>query len=272
MLSVIFGVAGFAFAFWYMAMNPSTEFHGYIDKPALVLLTVAPISIIFISHNFFDFLAGIRTLFSMAFINQKKEMNNIVNMLSQLSQSVRNEGMGALVQFKDRIKNQLFKDGVTLILNNFTPQEIKHNLVAKINNKQSSFQHAANIFECLAKLSPGMGLLGTIIGLVQMLANLQDPSKIGASMAAALLATLYGLVFGNVIYMPIAEKLNVHAEKMLQMETMIMEGVLLLKEKKSGAHLRDVVSTYSHNRGNGHAVPGQPAAAGISPKPGTRVG
>jgi chemotaxis protein MotA len=90
-----------------------------------------------------------------------------------------------------------------------------------------------------------MGLLGTIVGLVQMLSNMSDPTRLGPGMALALLTTLYGLLLGTVVYTPISEKIAIYAEKTLQRDLMILEGVMLMKEKKSHAHLRDVLSTYS---------------------------
>ena len=246
MLSVLFGLGGFIFSFWFVLSHHPDHFSGFFDVSAFVLLTVAPLSVTFVSHSFMDFFAGLKTLFSMAFLNQAKEMNSIANSLTQLSSAVRNEGIGVLAQHKDKIKNQMFKEGITLILNSFTPEEIKHNLIAKINTKQTQFQHATNLFESLGKLCPGMGLVGTIIGLVQMLSHMSDPAKLSAGMAVSLLATLYGLILGTVIYTPVSEKINIYAEKSLQLDTMIMEGVVLLKEKKSTAHFRDVLNTYSH--------------------------
>jgi chemotaxis protein MotA len=246
MFSLMLGLTGFGFSLWYvLTASAARSFSGYIDYSALVLLLVAPPSIIFISHNFIDFFKGISVLFSMATLNQNREMNQLSNQLTQLSSSVRTDGIGVIAQFKGRVKNTFFRDGLQLILSGFTPEEIKHNLVAKINAKQNQFVHAQNLFESLAKLCPGMGLLGTIIGLVQMLSNLDDPKKIGPGLAVALLSTLYGLVLGSAVYGPIAEKISIYAEKMKQIDIMILEGVLLLKHKKSNAHLRDVLNTYS---------------------------
>lgn len=257
MLSLLLGLAGFGFSIWYVLTNTAAKsFTGYIDYSALLLLLLAPPSIIFISHNFVDFFKGMRVLFSMASLNQNREMNQLSNQLTQLSSSVRTEGIGVIAQFAGRVKNAFFRDGLQLILNGFTPEEIKHNLVAKINAKQTQFVHAQNLFESLAKLCPGMGLLGTIIGLVQMLSNLDDPKKIGPGLAVSLLSTLYGLILGSAVYGPIAEKISIYAEKMKQIDIMILEGVLLLKQKKSNAHLRDVLNTYS--RGPQQRPAGQP--------------
>jgi chemotaxis protein MotA len=257
MIGVLFGLSGFTWSLWYLIFHGGNQFKGFWDPAAAILLGVGPLSVIMMSHSFIDFLAGLRTLLGMAFLNQRKEMNQIANQLSTMTSAVRNEGVGVLARYKGYLKNPLLKDGVTLILSGFTPDEIRHNLTAKINTKQNQFSHAASLFENLGKLCPGMGLLGTIVGLVQMLSNMSDPSKLGPGMAIALLTTLYGLLLGTVLYTPVGEKIFIHGEKTLQMDLMILEGVMLLKEKKSQAHLRDVLNTYSsatnHERGHANA-------------------
>lgn len=245
MIGVFVGLSGFSWALWYLLYYGSNQFKGFWDPAAAVLLGVGPLSVILMSHSFIDFVAGLKTMLSIAFLNQRKEMNQIANQLSVMTSTVRNEGVGVLAKYKSQIKNSLLRDGVTLILSGFTPDEIKHNLTAKINTKQTQYSHASHLFENLGKLCPGMGLLGTIIGLVQMLSNMSDPTKLGPGMAIALLTTLYGLLLGTVVYSPISEKIAIYAEKTLQLDLMILEGVLLLKEKKSQAHLRDVLNTYS---------------------------
>jgi chemotaxis protein MotA len=246
MLSVIVGLGGFLYMCTHIM---GKDLKLFLDREALMLLGIGPILVIFMSHSFLEFLSSLRTVFSMAFINQGKEMNQISNHLTHLSQAVRSDGVGVLAQHKEQVKNPLFRDGLSLILNGFTPEEIRHNLIAKINTRQNQYNMAANLFESLGKLCPGLGLLGTIIGLVKMLYNMNDPKSLGSAMALSLLATLYGLIFGSVLYLSICEKIKIYAEKTLQLDTMIMEGVLLLKDKKSGAHFRDVLNTYGSING-----------------------
>jgi chemotaxis protein MotA len=263
MISILLGLGGFLFVcFHLMGSNMKLFF----DQEALVLLGIGPIAIIFMSHSMVEFFHSCKTVFSMAGLNQIKEMNHISNLLTQLSQAVRADGVGILAQFKEQVKNPLFRDGLTLILNGFTPDEIKHNLVAKINTRQNQFHQAASLFESLGKLCPGLGLLGTIIGLVKMLYNMEDPKALGGAMALSLLATLYGLIFGTVLYTSIAEKVKIYAEKSLQLDTMIMEGVLLLKEKKSGAHFRDVLNTYGKGGGGHGGVDSSGGGMGQAPR------
>ena len=274
MLSSLSGIAMFCGTLYYLLHHSLEEkFNGFYSQSALLLLVVCPLAVILISRGILDLLAAIRTIFGMTFLNSAKEMTTVANELTQMSYAVRTKGIGGLIEFKGRLKNPLFRDGVALILNSFTTEEIRHNLTAKINTEQNGFFQATSLFESLGKLSPGMGLLGTIVGLIQMLSNLSDPTKIGPGMAVCLLATLYGLILGNVVYMPMAEKIQSYSEKRLQLQTMIMEGVILLKEKKAGAYLRDVVNTYSSKKSdeNRSDIGSSNESGGESPLPQARA-
>ena len=144
MMSVLFGLTVFL---WACKLVLGTDLKLFYDRDSLILISVAPIAVAFMSHSFVDFFASVRTVFSMAFLNTTKEMNSISNNLTQLSGAVRTEGMGVIAQFKAKVSNALFRDGLTLILSGFTPDEIKHNLIAKINTRQSQFAQAVSLFE-----------------------------------------------------------------------------------------------------------------------------
>ena len=255
MVSIILGISGFIAAFLYMINNHSTSFTGFFDRSAFLLLSTAPLCVVMISHGVLGLLSSIKSLLITVFSSHTREMKRLSDELTNMSLAIRNEGMGSLSLFLKKTKNPLFQEGITLILNGFNREEIKHNLTAKINTRQVAFQGTVELFETLGKLSPGIGLIGTVVGLVTMMTHLQDPSQLGSGMAVALLSTLYGLILGNVIYMPIGDKMNIYGEKVLIRDTMIMEGVLLLKEKKSYAHLRDVLKTYSRHRQISHQQP-----------------
>lgn len=246
MISTFLGLAMFLGTLYYvMFFSHGEKFTGFYNQSALILLIFSPIAVILISRSLGDMFNAVRSVATMTFMNEEKEMTKVANTLALLSKDVSQRGMGALAQNRGSIKNPLFRDGVAMILNSFTAEEIRHNLTAKTNIENARLVAASELFEALGKISPAMGLLGTLVGLVQMLANLSDPSAIGPGMAVSLLATLYGLIAANAIYIPLGDKIYSHSEKILQLNTMVLEGVLLLKERKSSAHLRDVVSTYT---------------------------
>ncbi len=209
------------------------------------MLGVGPPSIMLLSHSLVDFLTGLKLLFGSMFSRVRKHHEEAIEIISAASKAVRSEGIGAVIPFRNKARYEFLKDGLSLIVNDFKPDEIRNNLMARINLKQGQIQMAASLFQNMSKLCPGVGMIGTLLGLIGMLANMSDPTKIGSNMALAMLTTLYGLCLGTIIYGPWGEKLVLEAEKALEVDLMIVEGILSIKGKKSSAHLRDLVKSYS---------------------------
>jgi len=226
----------------------SKGFSGYYDVPSFVLLALTPPSVLLLSHSFQDFIVGIRALLGSMFKRQDRMQMEVIEVLTHSSALVRSEGMGALVKIKDRVSYDLMRDGISLIINNFTVDEIRHNITAKINARQTRLELASNLFENLAKVSPGIGMLGTLLGLIDMMANLKDPSAIGGGMAIAMITTFYGLILGTFMYGPAGERVSHFADKTLEIDTLVLEGVLSLKGKKSSMHFKDIVKTYANQK------------------------
>jgi chemotaxis protein MotA len=248
MLSSLLGFAGVFFSLYYVFKNPSAGFNGYFDKPSLVLLGLMPPSVMMLSYTLKDLYLGVITLFKALFKSPAQTEKEVINFLTQASALVRSEGIGSLMRIRNNIKYPLLRDGVSMILNDFNVDEIRHNLTAKIATNQSHLVGAASLFENMAKVSPGVGMIGTLLGLIAMLANLKDPSQIGAGMALAMITTLYGLLLGTILYGPFSEKINIEAEKIQEVDMLIMEGCLSLKAKKSSIHMSNIMKTYTNSQ------------------------
>lgn len=248
-MSPIIGLIGIAFSLYYTFSFPSTGFSGYFDLPSLVLLGIMPPSIMLLSHSIQDFTTGIVTLFNSLFKSQDQVQQEVIEILTRSSAMVRSDGIGSLAKVRGSVRYPLLNEGMALIINNFATQEIRHNLANKIKAKQTRFNLATNLFENISKLSPGVGMIGTLLGLIAMMANMKDPSQIGGGMALAMITTLYGLLLGTLFYGPCAEKIALEAEKSLEIDQMVLEGVLSLKGKKSSMHMKDIMRTFAQNGG-----------------------
>lgn len=244
-MSQLLGLSGIAFAIWYALSHPATKFHGFWDPAAVVLLGIGPPSVMMLSHTVSDLIVGIKLLISSMFSRHAQHQMEAINALTRASQIVRTEGLGALVPLRDRMQYDMLRDGFSLIINDFRTEEIRHNLMARINAKQSKMALAASLFENMSKLCPGMGMIGTLMGLIGMLSNMNDPTKLGGGMALALITTLYGLMLGTIIYGPWGEKIHIEAEKYLEIDMMVMEGMINIKSKKSSVHMKDIMKTYA---------------------------
>lgn len=254
-MSPIIGIMGICFSLYFTFSFPSSGFSGYYDKPSLVLLGIMPPSVMLLSHSLKDFFTGISTLLKSLFSSQNKAQREVIEILTRSSALVRSDGIGALTKVRSAVKYQLLNEGIALIVNNFSIQEIRHNLGNKIKSKQSRMNLAANLFENISKLSPGVGMIGTLLGLIAMMANMKDPSQIGAGMALAMITTLYGLLLGTLFYGPCSERIILEAEKSLEIDMMVLEGVVSLKGKKSSIHMKDIMSTFSSASGKTAARP-----------------
>lgn len=250
-LSPIIALVGIFGSIYFVFSYPSEGFEGYFDLASMVFLGVMPPSVMLLSHNMKDFYIGIQTLVTAMVGNTGRRSEEIINVLTRASAMVRSEGIGSLVGIRNQIKYDFLREAISLIVNDFSPDEIRHNLTNKVNAKQSRMALAANLFENMAKVSPGVGMIGTLIGLIAMMANMQDPSKIGGGMALAMITTLYGLLLGTLLYAPSGEKITLEAEKALEADLMVLEGVLSLKNKKSSIHMKDIMSTYGGAKGGG---------------------
>lgn len=245
-MSTILGISGIIYGLYFVFTYEQKGFSGYLDIPSMVLLGLLPPSIMLLSHKISDFLIGVKILLQSMFQNTNRQQNTVINSLTMCSARVRSDGIGALVQERKKLSYNLLRDGVSLIINNFTVDEIRHNLHAKINARQSQMTLASNLFENMAKVSPGVGMIGTLLGLITMMSKISDPATIGSGMALALITTLYGLLLGTILYAPFGEKIAIEADKIYELDLLVLEGVLALKGKKSSIHLKDIMNTYGN--------------------------
>jgi chemotaxis protein MotA len=251
-MSQLVGLVGVIATVWFVLTHPNPNFKGFWDLGSAVLLGFGPPCIMLMSHTLADFVMGIKLLFQSITSRHNHHQEEIIGALTKASQMVRSEGLGALVSIRDRVNYGLLKDGLSLIINDFKPDEIRHNMMARINAKQSRMALATNLFENMAKLCPGVGMIGTLLGLIQMLSQMNDPTKLGGGMAMAMITTLYGLGIGTVIYGPWGEKIHLEAEKSNDLDMMVLEGILNIKSRKSSVHMKDIMKTYASSK---HSAP-----------------
>lgn len=244
-MSMLIGLCGIVFSCWFALTQSQSSFTGFWDRPSAVLLGLMPPCIMLLSHTFSDLLMGIKLLFHSVSSKFQRNQTEIINVLTAANQLVRQEGLGSVIKLKDRVQYDLLRDGLSLIVNDFKAEEIRNNLLARINAKQSRMALATNLFENMSKVCPGVGMIGTLLGLIQMLSQMNDPSKLGAGMAMAMITTLYGLGLGTIVYGPWGEKIHLEAEKTHELDMMVLEGILNIKGKKSSIHMKDLVKTYS---------------------------
>ncbi len=162
-----------------------------------------------------------------AFFDRSVPPESLITQIVNLAQKVRKGGL--LVLEQERIKHPFLERAVRMAVDGVDPQEISHTLKIEIDSLIERHERGQKIFRFMGSTSPAMGMIGTLIGLVQMLRTLDDPSSIGPAMAVALLTTFYGAVMAFLIFNPIADKLEERTkEERYNMEIILtgIEGII----------------------------------------------
>jgi chemotaxis protein MotA len=138
----------------------------------------------------------------------------------------RREGILALEPTVRNLPNPYLRKGLQLTVDGLEPEAIKTILETEINNTEARHETGVELLNAFASYAPALGLIGTVIGLVQMLRNMSDPSNIGPAMAVALITTFYGAILANLVFLPLCGKLKHRSRQELHIMEMQLIGIL----------------------------------------------
>ena len=173
-----------------------------------------------------------------------EDTSKLLGLFVQLAQKAKKEGFLAVEADVKKIDNDFLKRALTLVIDGQDQEFIRSMLETEVNFIQARHQIGQEIFVTLGTYSPAFGMIGTIIGLIQMLANLQDQSQIASGMAVALLTTFYGAMAAYLIFLPIAGKLKRRSETEIHIKQIIIRGVLLLQSGTTPSILESNLQAY----------------------------
>lgn len=177
-------------------------------------------------------LAEIKTLPSAVkavFSEKKHDAVAIINQLVELSEKARKDGLLSLEQDAQNNPNDLIKKGLALVVDGIETEVIKDILERENELHESISENSAKMFEALGGFFPTMGVLGTVMGMVSILKEMDDPSTLGPKISGAFIATLYGVGFANLVFLPWAGKIKAKAEKGKMINDLIIEGLLSIQ-------------------------------------------
>ncbi len=155
-------------------------------------------------------------------IEQKRQIDQIINW-SQLS---RREGLLALENLIPGVKDEFTRKGLQLLVDGADPERIRELLEVDINTFEDEWRQSAKVWESAGGYSPTLGILGAVMGLIHVMENLSDPTKLGAGIAVAFVATIYGVGLANLVYLPMAGKLKYYISRMVSAREMLVDGLV----------------------------------------------
>ncbi|WP_243312171.1 motility protein A [Fundidesulfovibrio agrisoli] len=213
----------------------------FMDPPAVMIVVGGTLAAICVSHPLEEVVQAFKAGFKI-FASRKVTAQEVVNVMVRIADISRREGLLALE--KIRTDNMVLKKACKLIADNAGPQLIQDTLRIEIHSLRRRHQIGETVFKSLGTFSPAFGLIGTLIGLVQMLARLENPKTLGPAMAVALLTTFYGALLANLVFLPVAGKLRARTQQELLNLEIIFEGARCILQNNNPVLVRDKLSSF----------------------------
>ncbi len=175
-----------------------------------------------------------RVLGILRFVNHVLRVPNyeeerIIARLVAFSEKARREGLLALEDDLEEVEDEFLRKGIQLVVDGTDPEIIKSILNTELNKLQERHEVGIKLFDDWGKFAPAWGMIGTLIGLIGMLANIEDKSSIGAGMSTALVTTLYGIILANLVFIPIRNKLRDRNDAESLVKEIMIEGILSIQ-------------------------------------------
>lgn len=181
-------------------------------------ITQYPVSLVF----------GVGSVVSKALLGKYPRPQQVIHTMTDFSYRARRDGVQSLTPAIAEISDPFVHKGMQLAVDGLDPSSIRNILESEIDNMLVRHERGANVLESMATYAPALGMTGTVIGLVQMLSTMNDPSSIGPKMALALITTFYGVIFSNLIFLPLAGKLRLRSKEELFIMEMASEGIVAI--------------------------------------------
>lgn len=198
------------------------------DLPSVVITIGGTIACLIGSNTIPDFINGLKG-FTLAIKMPKAEQADTIKQIIDLSNTARKEGLLALEEAATTLEDPFMKKGILLIVDGTDPDLLRAILETELLCIEERHKKVIGFWSTMNAMAPAWGMIGTLIGLVNMLKNLDDFSSIGPNMAVALLTTLYGSLIANWLAAPIASKLTVNNAQEIIMKEVMIEGLLSIQ-------------------------------------------
>lgn len=204
------------------------EIGPFLHLPSAVLVLGGSLAATVISFSA-EQLRNVPAVLRVAFEKRTHPEARVVERLVGLAQKARREGLLALEDEVDPDEDPFLHRGLQLVVDGADPEMVRNILEIELIALEERHRMGQSMFQTLGTYAPAFGMMGTLVGLIQMLRSLDDPSQLGPAMALAILTTLYGVLLANLVFLPIAAKLKLKSNKEIQLNEVVVEGILSIQ-------------------------------------------
>ena len=208
----------------------------YFDAPSVMIVVGGAMAVTMAAFSLSQFFKMPRVMLRSIFVKPSDAVK-LIAQLVELAEVARRDGILALENLTPEMEDAFLVRGIQMAVDGTDPEAIKTIMETEVENMIGRHERGKSILDALGKYAPAFGMIGTLIGLVAMLKNMDDPSSIGAGMAVALLTTLYGALIANCFAGPMGDKLALRSGEEVLSKIIIIQGVMAIQ---SGDNPRNV--------------------------------
>ncbi|MBU5593688.1 flagellar motor protein MotP [Amphibacillus sp. MSJ-3] len=240
-LGIVFGLGMISFGI--LSSSGLFGFLSFIDVPSFIIVLGGVIAGILINFNV-DQVKLMGKVIKESFVKNHYDLPELIALFEHLSERARREGLLSLENELDQVEDPFIKKGILLAIDGIEPEVIQDIMSAEIVAMEDRHIKGRKILEKAGEYAPAWGMVGTLIGLVLMLNDLNDPTTLGPQMAVALITTFYGVVLANLVFLPMAGKLASKTDEEVFMKQIIVEGVIGVQSGQNPRILKEKLSAF----------------------------
>ena len=213
----------------------------FVNTPSLLVVLGGTVAVTMMKFSLGKFL-GAASIAVKAFLHKPTNPEDLIQESVELAKAAR---QGGLLALEDKeIGDEFMKNGLGLLIDGHPADTVRTMLQKDLNQTLKRHSDGQDIFKAIGDVGPAMGMIGTLIGLVQMLSNMDDPKQIGPAMAVALLTTLYGAILANMVALPIADKLAVRSREENTSKSLIIDALLSIQGGQNPRIIASMLEAY----------------------------
>lgn len=226
-LGSIFGMVGTWFLIvWAMMAGGGLEI--FIDIPSVIMVVGGTGTVLFFCFPS-SYVKGVLKTIKKGFIHKPESIHKLIEDLVSYAEIARRDGILSLENVTKDLKDEFIVNGIQMAVDGTDPELIEQILNTELENLMDRHSTMKSLMDAMGKYAPAFGMIGTLVGLVIMLQNMDDPSKIGPGMAVALLTTMYGAIIANAFALPLADRLARRSAEETLLKTIVIKGVMAIQ-------------------------------------------
>jgi chemotaxis protein MotA len=217
-----------------------------VGSAAFVIVVMGTLAASLVQTPMSTFLRAWRII-SWVFKPPAADATAMIEKIVEWSNIARKQGLLGLEPAVEQEQDEFLKKGLQSLVDGGEPEAIRSSMEIELDTMEHFDTQAAKVFESMGIYSPTLGIIGAVMGLMAVMQNLNDPSKLGHGIAAAFVATIYGIAFANLLFLPMSNKLKAVIHGQMQVRTMVIEGLIAIAQGENPRNIESKLQGYFHH-------------------------